>query len=400
MKRRNLVLLLCLLLCEAMAQPTHKAILPKVGNDAFYRIDLPYEVLGGARPDLADLRITDDKGKEVAWLLREDVESKNSNEFIPLPMDVSSMPRRTDLLITGAGKPLASFFLRIKNADVSKEAALLGSDDGVKWFAVKDRFQLSRANDSNQTEALLGVTFPLSDYQYYKLSLNDSLSAPLNVIGVGQMKAESYNKQHLLEVPLARSRVSTHEKETEIELVLPFKFQFERLDFYISSPRYFRRNLRLAQPFGEAVVLSDAGGSPQPVSMSGYSDTLRLSISNGDDRPLGIDSIKVYVRKYSVVAALEKDEEYTLTYGDPQAKFPQYDLSFSKQIPDQIDRVLISHIERIPADASLKETPSPWLVFLKTYGIWLVIILVIAQILYMVRKMISSKPDDETRDRQ
>lgn len=382
-----------------MAQPTHKAILPKVGNDAFYSIDLPYEVLGGARTDLADIRIVDGKGKEVAWLLQEDAESKNSNEFIPLPMDVSSLPRRTDILITGAGEPLASLFLKIKNADVSKEAALLGSDDGAKWFVVKDRFQLRRANYSNQTEALLDVTFPLSDYQYYKLSLNDSLSAPLNVIGVGKIKVESYNKQHLLEVPLTGSRISTREKETEIELVLPFKFQFERLDFYISSPRYFRRSLRLVQPLGGTVVLSDAGGSPQPVPMGGYSDTLRLTISNGDDRPLGIDSIKVYVRKYSVVAALEKNVEYTLTYGDPQAKFPQYDLSFSKQIPGKIDRVMISNIERIPAEVSLKEESSAWLVFLKTYGVWLVIILVIVQILYMVRKMLSSKPDDEARHR-
>lgn len=71
---------------------------------------------------------------------------------------------------------------------------------------------------------------------------------------------------------------------------------------------------------------------------------------------------------------------------------------YSKQIPDKIDRVMISNIERIPA-VSLKKEPSAWLVFLKTYGVWLVIILVIVQILYMVRKMISSKPDDESRHR-
>lgn len=384
------VLFLCLIPGRGVSQPAYRATLPTVDADAFYGIDLPYEVVGGARPDLADIRITDKKGKEVAWLLREDAELSYSNEFIPLAMDLISTARRTDLLITSAGKPLSSLALKIKNADVNKEAILSGSDDGARWFAVKDRFQLNRNGSVHETEALLNLSFPLSDYKFYKLSLNDSLSAPLNVVGVGQVKAESFYKQHLLEVPLKMSSFATKEKSSGIQLVLPFKYQIERLDFYISSPRYYQRNLSLLQPYSArfAATLSNEEGYPQPVALGVYADTLRLSVFHGDDQPVTVDSVKAYVRKYCLVAELKKGEEYTLAYGDPQATFPQYDLSFGKQVPDTIDHVKVHAIRQLSTEVVPVEEPSAWLVFFKTYGIWIVIALIIIQILYIVRKML------------
>lgn len=390
---KGILLLLCLLSLKGWSQPGYRATVPPVEEDAFYGIDLPYTVLGGASRDLADIRIWDNKGKEVAWFLREDIESKNSNEFITLPAKITLLPRKTEVLITADAKPYSSFLLKIKNADVDKEGVLLGSNNGTKWFAVKDNFQLNKVSSPDQTESLIGLSFPLSDYKFYKLSLNDFLSAPLNIVGVGWNKAESYNKQNMLKVPLTASRIKTEGKKTTIELVLPFKFDVERLDFYISSPKYFRRSLALSTSLGEAptAILSDAGGCPQSVSMSSYDDTLRLSVYNGDDRALTIDSIKAYVRKYSVIAELKKGVAYTLTYGDSKAKYPQYDLSFSNRVPKNISHVVIGGVERIPAvdiAASSQEKPSAWLIFLKTYGLWIIIVVVIVQILWMVRKML------------
>lgn len=139
-----LTLLLCIASVKGIAQPTYKAALPTVSADAFYAVNLPYQVLGEARPDLADIRIIDGDGKEVAWLLQEDSESICNKEFIPLPMEIFSMSNRTDVLITNVGKPLSSFVLKIKNTDVNKETTLLGSNNGAQWFAVKDRFQLNK----------------------------------------------------------------------------------------------------------------------------------------------------------------------------------------------------------------------------------------------------------------
>lgn len=265
---------ICLMAGKVASQPVYKASLPVVEVDTFYCIDLPYQVLGGARPDLADVRIIDSKGEEVAWLARED---------------------------TG-------FF----------------------------------------------------------------------------------NKRHLLEVPLRMSYDGVDKKKTRLQLIFPFKFQVEQLVFYISSPRYFRRELELVRPFSSRVfaTLSNESGSPQAVTLGVYGDTLQLSIFNGDDRPLTVDSVKAYIRRSYLIAGLEKGGNYTLTYGDERLSFPQYDLSFAKQLPDSIERLVIGDIERQLSAPAKQEEPSAWLSFFKTYGIWIVILLIIVQLLYMVRKMI------------
>lgn len=390
-----LTLLVCLTWTGGMAQPTYKASLPAVPTDAFYAINLPYGVLGGACSDLRDIRIRERGGKEVAWLLQEDAESISSHEFVSLPIRISSLSKRTEVLITQTGRAISSLVLKIKNTDVHKESRLLGSNDGSQWFAVKDRLLLNKIGRSDQTEDYIPLDFPLSDYTYYKLVLNDSLSAPLNIIGVGEIKRESRYRRHLLEVPLTMSPITTKAKQSVIELLFPFLFKLERIDLYISAPRYYNRLVEL-QPrssYGSS-TLTHENGSPQSVSLDVYCDRLKLSIHNGDDEPLTIDSIKAYTRKYRLVAELKAGVNYTLTYGDALASFPTYDLSFSKQLPDSLTELSVGAIEQLPTTAQPEE--AWWLPLLKTYGIWIVIILVIVQILFLVRKITNKEgaPDE------
>lgn len=264
-----IVLLLCLWVGEGWAQPIGKAALPAVSTDGFYAIDLPYQVLGGACRDKADIRIKRADGTEVAWLLREDVE------------------------------------------------------------------------------------------------------------------------QNLINIPLEESVIKKKGKETDIRIVLPFRCQISNLLFYISSPAYYNRKLSVSDSaYGSFTeTLSASGDSLQVLSCNLYTDTLRMSVYNGDDQPLKIDSIKVLTPKVYLIAALKGGEAYSLTYGDKQAVFPQYDLSFRTQLPDSLGHLTLGEVELLPLVPPLSEPSSWWLPWLKQYGIWIVIVLVILQILYMVRKM-------------
>ncbi|WP_455593280.1 hypothetical protein [Bacteroides sp.] len=391
MKQINIVILFCCLLAGKMsAQPAYKATLPAVHANAFYAIDLPHQVVGAAAPDFADIRIVDNNNKEVAWLLQEDVRSGYDSEFVPFQTTITTSPRRTHLLVETNGNPLSSFVLNIKNADVEKEASLRGSNDGKKWFAVKEFIRLNNISSVNQTVAFLDINFPLSDYKFYKMDIIDSLSAPLNIIAAGRMKDESFYERKLLDVPVKNIRMQEKGKSTEIELTYPFQYPIERLSFFISSPQYFNRAISVVKPAGcpWSSTLSHGNGNPQSLSLGLRTSTLKLSISNGDDQPLNIDSIKTYIRKYYLVAALKEGIDYTLTYGDRGARFPQYDLSFSQQLPDSLEHITVKNFEEIPQIVVQPEVPSPWMVFLKKYGIWLIIAVIIIQILLMVKKLL------------
>lgn len=389
MKKINiLVLLCCLTIGKGWAQPAYKAALPTIPKDAFYAIDLPQQVLGCTLNDFSDIRIKNSDGKEVAWLLQEDVRSGHDSEFIPYQTSVTSATRRTNLLITTDRKPLSSFILKIKNADTEKEANLTGSNDGKQWFAVRETIRLNNISSTSETEALLYLNFPLSDYKYYKMAINDSLTTPLNIVGVGRIKDESFYERNLLEVPAQQVRMQEKGKWTEIELTYPYKYAIERVAFYISSPKFFSRTVNIAVPadVSWSNVLTHSNGNPQSFALGVEASALKLSVFNGDDQPLTIDSVKTYIRKYYLVAALQKGGNYTLTYGDPKATFPQYDLSFRHQLPAEIEHLTIKNIEQAAQLAS-PEAPSAWLVFLKKYGIWIIIAVVIVQILLMVRKL-------------
>lgn len=367
------------------AQPAYKATLPAVDASGYYEIELPYDVLGPSRADLADIRIKDEAGREVAWLLRKEVESIYRDEFVPYRIKIQSGKYQTDVRIETDGKPVSSFVMRVKNADSDKKASLMGSYDGSVWYAVKEHLRLEGINNPHDTESLIAFNFPLSDYRYYKMSVNDSLSSPLNIVGIGRRHTESSRKQLQVGIPLKKYEIHTKEKYTDISLVFPFKSRISELLFYISAPQYYMRNIQIAPSRAAGMLVSDHG-KPLVVACDQYTDTLTISVYNGDDRPLAIDSIKAYTPKYCLIAGLEKGVRYLMTYGDESASMPGYDLSFSLHLPDSIVRIMPGMIEKLPV--SSPQEPSVWMVYFRKYGIWTVIVLIILQVLYIVRRML------------
>lgn len=382
----NILVLWCLLVMGTSAQPTYRATLPVVRTTGFYKIDLPYQVVGASSSDLADVRIKDENGKEVAWMLRKDEVRISRNDFIPFPAHISRGKNQTEVMVETSGKPVSSFMLRIKNTDSDKKAFLQGSYDRKAWYSVSEHVQLKGINNPTDTEAFIELKFPLSDYPYYKITIKDSLSSPLNIIGVGCLQNESSVTQRLMNIPLKNYKIHENGKYTEINVDFPFKYHLSELVFYISAPLYYQRDIRFL-PSHREKILKGSGGKPVVVACPQYTDSLIVHINNGDDRPLVVDSVKVYGPKYHLIAHLEEGLRYFLTYGDKNADFPQYDLSFSMYLSDSIAAIQPTEIQSIPLPEPVALTP--WTKYLKTYGLWGVIIFIIVQILYVVRKLLA-----------
>lgn len=366
------------------AQPAYKATLPAVDVSGYYKIELPYDILGPSRADLGDIRIKDEAGREVAWLLRKEIEHVYKDEFVPYRMEIQSGKYQTDIRIETDGKPVSSFIMRVKNAESDKKASLMGSHDGRAWYAVKEHLHLDGINNPHDTESLIELNFPLSDYRYYKMSVKDSLSSPLNILGIGRRQTESSRKQLQVGIPLRECEIHANDKFTDIRLVFPFKNRISELVFYISAPQYYMRNIKINSR-AAGMLVSDHG-KPLAVACNQYVDTLVISVYNGDDRPLAIDSIKAYTPKYCLIAGLEKGVRYSMTYGDESASMPGYDLSFSLHLPDSIALLMPGMIEKLPV--SPPQEPSVWMVYFRKYGIWTVIVLIILQVLYVVRRLL------------
>ena len=105
--------------------------------DSFYAIDLPAPLIGAARDDLADLRIRDEYGREVAYFVREATSVSRGRDFEPYPIELIRRTFQTDIRIQTDGERISSFTVRVKHADTDKKAILKGSDDGESWYAVR-----------------------------------------------------------------------------------------------------------------------------------------------------------------------------------------------------------------------------------------------------------------------
>ena len=401
---------------HSVAAPRYKTALPAIDNDNFYAIDLPYSIVEKCRTNFSDLRIIEnDTQHEVAYIVRESIDERYSSEFIPFAIHTETQGKTTRVVITTEGNNINSFVLRIKNADVSKTATLQGSNDKQKWYGVKDNFLLTNNYNQNQPETLIDIYFPVSDYKYYKLTINDSLSAPLNILSVGTIKNEHYREKHYLSIPIAQKTETIRNKNTEIQLVFAGKPLISKIELYVSNPSYFNRQVKIYLPtqrhevryrkhkkrislpagdirnFFTTTISSKGNAKVFAIDYNHRIDTLLLSIHNGDDKALTIDSVKVFSRSMYLLALLEKGKTYSLTCGDTLAVLPHYDLTFASQLPEQITHLLpAENVEEINLPAEEK-SQSGFLDFLKSYGLWAIILLFIGQILYMVWRMTRQK---------
>lgn len=120
---------------------------------------------------------------------------------------------------------------------------------------------------------------------------------------------------------------------------------------------------------------------------------LVVVIENGDDRPLITENVKGLQTKHYLVADLEKNGHYTVSFGNNKLDAPVYDLKyFANQIPDSMDILSVSEPVKLSPGrerdkAVEKQTGSSRLM------IWLAIGLVGAMLLFLAGRLLKDMKD-------
>lgn len=389
MKNKKILLsfiVLAGLVSLSQAQSRYRSSLSAVDTAGFYRVDLPMDMTGKSAPLLTDVRITDEAGKEIAYLLRKDAYTKEESMFIPYPVEfLTSDDRKTRIVVETGGDEISTLALNIKNADARKTATLEGSNDRIQWFSVREKVILSANYSQEQPEAYATLDLPLSDYLYYKLTVDDSLSAPLNIKHIGQIKSTSESFRHMLEIPVKKTSTLDSAGTTTVTIDYAARQAIKNVRFYISAPAFYKRDMYISGESRTFTLRSDDTSSLL-IRCNQRTDRMTVRIQNNDNTPLSIDSVRAYTDKLFLVAYLPEPGNYFLTYGDSTAQQPDYDLiSFADKIPATPQKLSILSTETTIAPPV--EDTNHFLAFLKKYGIWAIIVIVSAQVLYSVWKM-------------
>lgn len=384
-----MILLFIFACLTTTAQPGHQATLTEAPVKGFYIIDLPLSVRAYARQDLSDLRVMNGKGEQMPYLVRKDIQIYDKDEFVPYPILSQSFDKRhSHYLIDSRRDTISSLVLNIKNADAYKTANLKGSNDTVNWFTVKEHLVLTGNFNSHAPSTLQSIDFPLSDYAYYLLTIDDSLSAPLNITAIGKMNSNYQVFRHLAEVP-GEMKIS-HQGDTSI-ICLDYNemYPVSGIRLYVSSPEFFRRPVSLQDTQGYAVrsVINSEQSGSLFLPWQHKTSQLSLLIFNGDNPALRIDSVRSFSDRLFLITYLPEAGQYSLTFDDTKARTPKYDLIFfENKIPADMQKLDIISVQKNESpDTTVHE--NTFMLFLRKYGIWLLIIAVSVQLLYMVKRM-------------
>jgi hypothetical protein len=244
------------------------------------------------------------------------------------------------------------------------------------------------------------VNFPLSNYAYYQLRINDSTNAPLNILKAGYYDVLTSGGAYT-EVP-TRSLVSADsakEKKSYIYLRYDTLRLLDKLELTMTGTPYFLRNVEVYQrqtrttkkgkkDFYDLVTSFEVSSAhPSIIQLPMLkTEELMLVVENRDNPSLAIADIKVYQLNRYLAAWLKKGDTYTMQFGDEALRAPSYDLAFFKDSISYQPAVLkVQNVKRILEVIKVEESPT---FFKDKRVIWVAIILVIGVLGFMSVRLI------------
>lgn len=399
---KKIIFLLLLSVAAKAQQYIAEAPLHDVQKEGFYEISLPPRVTALVKDDYRNLRINDEKGTEISYIRNID-----RMEYVTIVRKEFKIEKiltkgccTSITLINDDKSTIDNFILEVKNADVAKTAILRGSDDNKTWYALKERFYLEfgRVRGKVVTEVF---DFPLSDYKYYQLTIDDSTTSPLNVVAAWQVAPDIVRGRYV-GIPSVKFTAADSSKDhttwvsvqfdtaqyvNKIELGVQGPHLYRRQAAVFRKAEYFDRKKRKRTSLEEVGSFEIISGQVPMVLLAQKESELLIRVDNEDNQPLKFNDIRAYQLKQSIVAWLEPDHKYKLVFGN-DLQVPVYDLEyFRDSIPASITKLDVGQLFDRTA---LKEATEPS-VFSDRRLIWAAIIFVIALLGLMSYRMLGDK---------
>ncbi|MDF2453980.1 MAG: hypothetical protein K0S26_3484 [Bacteroidota bacterium] len=369
MKKISLSVILTLLGTVLGAQDfTHEAAIGSNIKDSLYKIPLSPEYKQYMSVDFHDMRIYDAKQKEVPYVVLSEPLLRSKSDFVPYEI-VSQKHFNTysEIIIRNANKDkISNIAFNINNSDAYKYCSIEGSDDQKQWYSVSELQELSLAYNESYTNQYKCIYFPLNDYQYFRLSVDDWNAHPLKINSAGHFK-NSVIAGKLNEVPVSKSIVEDSKKKVSIvHLTFSSDQTINRIDFKIKSPRLYMRHViiyanreqklkhkteRYKETLYEFDLKSDGALWFDLPTLN--EKELFVAIENKDNPPLEIETISCKQLASYLICDFRANENYTLKCGNKQLKLPEYDLvNFVSQIPQLLPEAKLDVIREIPKQAA------------------------------------------------
>ncbi len=312
-----------------------------VSAPGLVKISLPMETLDAARPALEDLRLCDDAGNELPFLITRPMPSPKAIQSAK-SFQVSLNPAATVITLeTGLAQPLDGVTLETPAANFIKAVRVEGSSDGQNWQQLAQGQPIFRQLSGT---GQLHVSFPAGEWRWLRLTIDDQRSPPVPFTGARVHAADAEAAPvELQTVTIAERNENPGETRLTLNLgaanldVASVKIETDEPLFTrtvtLAVPQVAEDSIR-EQTVGQGVIYRVAiEGQPPSASLSVPLETrirsreLVLLIRNEDSPPLSISAVRVERRPVYLVFMARQAGTLHLLTGNKSCAAPRYDLA-------------------------------------------------------------------------
>lgn len=404
--RKIIYILLSWLLCSQLSfgqSFRYQASLPPATAEGFYKIAVTPPIAARLKTDFSDIRLYDSEHREVPYLLEREEAAQTRKlfrEYEIVHKNIVAGGNSTLVLRNPTRSKINNISLLIKNTNVRKKASLSGSNDAQTWYGLEDNYYLHSLYSRAATAEVNLLNFPLSDYEYYRLVINDSTSAPLNILSAGYYDTYSENGKYTAVPDVKFTQTdSAKVKQTYIYFRNPAPVHADKITWQINGPAYYlrqatlyaaqfrqKRRRKTYKTYEPVATFTLQSNKENTFALSNFkSHDFYLVIHNQDNPPLRITNIQFSFLNTYLVAPLQKTASYYLAFGNEETALPEYDLAYFKDsIPANlpvIDPTSLKSLNTLPEQ-------KPATIFTNKNIIWVAIVLVIALLGFMSYRML------------
>jgi hypothetical protein len=305
------------------------------------KISLPVETLDDARPALEDLRLCDDAGNELPFLIARPVPSPKAVQSAK-SFQVLLNPTATVITLeTGLAQPLDGVTLETPAANFIKAVRVEGSADGQNWQRLAQGQPIFRQLSGARQ---LDVSFPAGAWRWLRLTVDDQRSQPVPFTDARVHAADvEATPIELQTVAIAERNENPGETRLTLNLgaanldVASVKIETDEPLFTravtLAVPQVAEDSIR-EQTIGQGVIYRVAiEGQPPSASLSVPLETrigsreLVLLIRNEDSPPLPVTAVRVERRPVYLVFMARQAGTLHLLTGNKSCAAPRYDLA-------------------------------------------------------------------------
>ena len=349
-------------------------------TNVWHKVNLPEGLYKNASPNLSDLRVfgvtaTQDT-IEASYLLNFKLlnTSKNENGYY-FTLEVPSED------------PINQLQLDFKLFNFDWRVALEGSQNQIDWFTIVDDYRILSIKNAETFYQYTNITFQNSKYRFFRLLVKTNEDPGLRNVKAffNRIYDGVYNQYSVTSIS---TKQNSSNQSTELNISLKNKVPVSYLNIHVNNPFDYYRPVTIQ--YVSDSVKSQKGyiynyrtltqGTLNSIETNEFKfkptvlKKLKITINNQDNQPLIIDSVSVKGYVYDLIVRFTQPATYYLTYGNPSAFRPNYDIEqFATKIPDNLVSLKLGDEQHIEREPSKKTTP----LFENKLWLWGLIILMV-----------------------